>query len=229
MMRCCFLLAIAAAAAASAQWTLQDSHTTASLRGVHYTGHDIAWASGTNGTVIRTLDGGRTWRSCAIPPDADKLDFRGVQAFDATTAVIMSSGTGALSRIYKTTDGCKTWKLLFTNPDAEGFWDALQFSTPDTGMLIGDPVNSRFAVFSTTDGGSTWRRRDILADSKNQSIFAASNSSLLVDPKSGKFWFLTGGGRTTIFEGDTRAIPSWRSASPLEASPWLHGGKAPSC
>jgi photosystem II stability/assembly factor-like uncharacterized protein len=60
------------------------------------------------------------------------LDFRGVQAFDAATAIVMSSGKGDLSRLYKTVDGCKNWALLFTNPDPDGFWDdiALALSLP---------------------------------------------------------------------------------------------------
>ena len=110
-----------------AQWTMQESHTTADLRGIHNVGGGVAWASGTNGTVLRTLDGGATWAACAVPPDAEKLDFRGVQAFDASTAIVMSSGKGDLSRLYKTTDGCATWKVVFTNPDSDGFFDSIYF------------------------------------------------------------------------------------------------------
>ncbi len=108
-----------------AQWDIQDSHTTASLRGIHSVGDGVAWASGTNGTVLRTQDDGNRWQTCAIPPGAEKLDFRGIQAFDANTAIVMSSGKGDLSRLYKTTDGCQTWKLVFTNPDKDGFCDVL--------------------------------------------------------------------------------------------------------
>ena len=104
-----------------AQFDIEDSHTTASLRGIHNVGGGVAWASGTNGTVLRTEDGGYLWQTCTIPPGAEKLDFRGIQAFDENTAIVMSSGKGDLSRLYKTTDGCQTWKLLFTNPDKEGF------------------------------------------------------------------------------------------------------------
>src|ERR1700737_472411 len=118
-------LLLLAATTLNAQWQIQDSHTTASLRGIHALGNGIAWASGTNGTVLRTTDDGATWHTCTTPPDAQKLDFRGIQAFDANTAIVMSSGKGDLSRLYKTTDGCQTWKLLFTNPDKEGFWDAI--------------------------------------------------------------------------------------------------------
>ena len=106
---------------ASAQWDIQNSGTKASLRGIHSLGKGIAWASGTDGTVLRTEDGGRIWQHCAVPPGAEKLDFRGVQAFDANTALVMSSGKGYVSRVYKTSDGCQTWKLVFTNPDEDGF------------------------------------------------------------------------------------------------------------
>ena len=123
-MRTLALAALLLATTSQAQFQLQDSHTTASLRGIHSIGNGIAWASGTEGTVLRTTDDGATWQRCATPPDADKLDFRGIQAFDQNTAIVMSSGKGDLSRLYKTTDACKSWKLVFTNPDKDGFWDA---------------------------------------------------------------------------------------------------------
>ena len=126
-------LALAASVPAIAQWQIEDSHTTADLRGISNVDSKVAWASGTNGTVLRTLDGGAKWQQCAVPPAAESLDFRGVQAFDANTAIVMASGKGDLSRLYKTGDGCKTWKLLLTNPDAEGFWDAIRFSDSQPG------------------------------------------------------------------------------------------------
>src|SRR5437764_1150176 len=144
-----------------AQFDIEDSNTTASLRGIHNVGGGVAWASGTNGTILRTEDGGYLWQTCTIPPGAEKLDFRGIQAFDENTAIVMSSGKGDLSRLYKTTNGCQTWKLLFTNPDKEGFWDAIQFSDRSHGLLLGDPIptkSSRFAfvIMETNDAGESW-------------------------------------------------------------------------
>jgi photosystem II stability/assembly factor-like uncharacterized protein len=116
---------------AHAQWKIENSHSHASLRGIHYVGSGVAWASGSGGTVLRTINDGETWESCAVPPGGEALDFRAVQAFDDRTAIVMSAGTGELSRLYKTTDGCKSWKLVWTNPDApnDGFYDALLFIT----------------------------------------------------------------------------------------------------
>src|SRR5688500_8365423 len=93
--------------AASAQWVKLLVDTSASLRGLSVVNENVVWASGTGGTVIRTLDGGKTWKVITVP-GAEKLDFRDIEAFDATTAYILSIGNGDSSRIYKTTDSGDT-------------------------------------------------------------------------------------------------------------------------
>jgi photosystem II stability/assembly factor-like uncharacterized protein len=207
-------------ASAQAQWTLQTSNTTADLRGIDSVGNGVAWASGTNGTVLRTEDGGYVWQSCSMPPDAENLDFRGIQAFDANTAIVMSSGKGDLSRLFKTTDGCHTWKLVFTNPDPEGFWDAILLNRAGTdGELLGDPVNRVFVLWETADKGTTWTRtkRRGLAAQKDEGVFAASNSAILLDERFGTR-FVTGGpsgARMLVFHGHTEAEPFKAKALPL--------------
>lgn len=199
----------------SGPWVIERSGTTASLRGIHAVGGGVAWASGTNGTVLRTEDGGYEWQSCAMPPGAEKLDFRGIWAWDDNTAIVMSSGTGAASRLYKTTDGCSSWKLMLTNPDKDGFWDAMSCSDRENCILIGDPVNEAFVVLSSRDGGVTWKRDtrgDLAADPKAQGVFAASNSSLALDPTDRMSFFGTGGasGSRLLFLCQSCRTSSWR-------------------
>jgi photosystem II stability/assembly factor-like uncharacterized protein len=176
-----------------AQFDIQDSHTTASLRGISTAGEQIAWASGSAGTILKTEDAGHLWQPCSVPNGAEKLDFRGIEALDATTAVLMSSGKGALSRIYKTTDGCKTWKLVFTNPDPDGFFDAIRRVTDHQFYVLGDPVNGKFAMFLSRDTAETWFIADDpgLDAEKGDGAFAASNSSLLA--LGATLYFGTGG------------------------------------
>ena len=198
------LAALVIAVPASAQFTIQTSNTTADLRGIHNVGNGVAWASGTNGTVLRTEDGGYVWQSCSMPPGAEKLDFRGVQAFDANTAIVMSSGPGDQSRLYKTTDGCHTWKLMFTNPDKDGFWDCLWFHRTGHGILLGDPVDSRFVIFQTSDGGVKWTRDEgdgLKVEGKPIAAFAASNSLFAQTSSGYSRAFATGGlGGAFLFE-----------------------------
>jgi photosystem II stability/assembly factor-like uncharacterized protein len=167
-------------------WVLETSGTTASLRGIHALDGGVAWASGTDGTVLRTEDGGSRWQKCVVPKGAEKLDFRGVWGWDAHTAVVMSSGPGDASRIYKTTDGCQSWKLLVTNKAKDGFWDAIYFEDKQRGWLLGDPVDGRFQMSTVWLGFSDKEKPSIVpqldsglkADSKSAGAFAASNSSV---------------------------------------------------
>ena len=194
------------AATAHAQFTLQKSNTTASLRGVESVDGRVAWASGTAGTVLKTVDGGTTWQPCTVPQGAEKLDFRAVQAFDAQTALVMSVGNGESSRVYRTTDGCKTWRQIHTNPDAPGgFFDALYFTSRDQGWLLGDPVNGSFYVAVTHDGGQSWMRVTVPALEPNEKggAFAASNQSLLISNAAPVF----GGGGGLLFRGELERCP----------------------
>jgi photosystem II stability/assembly factor-like uncharacterized protein len=186
-----------------AQWQIQDAHTTSDLRGIDNLGGGVAWASGSDGTILRTEDAGFVWQLCAKPPGGEPLDFRAVQAFDNNTAFVMSIGKGDQSRLYKTTDGCQTWKLVFTNPDKDGFFDAMKFKNPESGWLLGDPVDGRFVLMGTVDGGLHWTRSETntLAAPDQAGVFAASNSSMILPNVPS---FVTGGPNGAyIYEGET--------------------------
>ncbi len=87
------LIASVLVATASAQWVKQTVNTTAGFRGLSVVNEKIVWASGTGGTVIRTINGGKSWDVMNVP-GAEKLDFRDIEAFDAKTAYILSIGNG---------------------------------------------------------------------------------------------------------------------------------------
>jgi photosystem II stability/assembly factor-like uncharacterized protein len=193
-----------------AQWKIEESHTAADLRGIANVGKGIVWASGTQGTILRTTDEGATWQPCTTPPDAEKLDFRGVQAFDENTAIVMSSGKGDLSRLYKTSDGCRTWKLVFTNPDKDGFWDAISGipdDRPYRGVILGDPVGNVFQHLDFNEAGEGHKTFFNLVEPgghlggvttmpsalPGESSFAASNSALIELTQAHGFAFATGG------------------------------------
>src|SRR5579875_1248434 len=195
-----------------AQWHVQQSPTRADLRGIYAVSDEVAWASGSGGTVLHTADGGATWQRCSVPEGASSLDFRGVQGFDATTAVVMSSGAGELSRVYRTTDGCKSWSMVFQNPDPDGAWDSMQFQfrpgkPPQKGyfaygVLIGHPVAGEFVIFTSKDYGKTWKalREDEAFTPgppawarPGEVPFAFSNTALTAVADEDSFAFVTGG------------------------------------
>lgn len=193
------------APAAGMGWTVQASGTTAGLRGLSVVDDRVAWASGTGGTFLRTVDGGATWRADTVP-GATGLDFRDVQAFDASTAVLMSAGEGRQSRIYRTTDGGRSWTLRFTVPGPQGFLDGMAFADRRHGIAYSDPVDGRFLVLATADGGESWTPVSPAAlppALPGEAAFAASGTGIVA--RGDTVWFATGGGaRARVFRSVDR-------------------------
>jgi hypothetical protein len=160
----------------SIQLLTTGPHT--SLRGLSAVNDKIIWVSGSSGTVGKSLDGGKTWTWITVP-GYEKRDFRDIEAFDAKTAIIMAIAEPA--DILKTTDGGKTWKLVYENTTPGMFLDAMEFWNINSGIVVGDPVNGRFFVTRSFDGGDTWHDIPFLelpkADS-GEGCFASSGTNV---------------------------------------------------
>jgi photosystem II stability/assembly factor-like uncharacterized protein len=185
---------------ASAQWQPQATAVASDLRGISVVNPKVAWASGSEGTYLRTTNGGDNWIAGTIAGAAN-LDFRGVQALGRNEAVLMSSGAGPLSQIFRTTDG-RRWTRVYANRDPAVFFDAIAFWTDRRhGLVVSDPVAGHFLILRTSDGGATWT---VLPEDKSpaalpgEGLFAASNSSLAVRGLA-EAWFATGGAGSRIF------------------------------
>jgi photosystem II stability/assembly factor-like uncharacterized protein len=171
------VLALLFILAAELTLTPQTSNVTARLRGISAVNSRVAWASGAQGTILRTQDGGATWQKLSIP-NTTQLDFRDIDALDERTAYVLSIGPGDASRIYFTRDAGLTWERQFTNTNANAFYDAVTFANRRTGYAFSDSANGRFVALSTRDG-RTWHPLAIpLAALPNEGAFAASGSIL---------------------------------------------------
>ena len=199
--------------AADAQWQRQSVDTKASLRGLSVVNENVIWASGTDGTFLRTVDGGKNWTVGAVK-GAEKLDFRDVEAFDAKTAYLLSIGAGETSRIYKTTDGGASWTLQFANKNPKVFLDAFAFWDERNGIAMGDPVDGKFFLLGTNDGGKNWREIDtskMPAAIIGESAFAASGTCIATNGKS-DVYLVTGGAAARVFRSNNKG-KSWTVAA----------------
>jgi photosystem II stability/assembly factor-like uncharacterized protein len=199
--------------------SVQNSHTTENLRGVSAPAPKVVWASGTHGTYLRTTDGGTTWTAAQVP-GAETLDFRDVEAFDTNLAYLLAAGPDEQSRIYKTTDAGNTWQLQFTNHDPHGFFDCMAFWNGNHGIAVGDPVDGKFELITTRDGGRHWKHIDANAlppAIDGEGAFAASGTCIAVQGKS-NVWFATGGKAARVFHS-ANAGTTWTVVD----TPIIHG------
>lgn len=186
-----FLVALADPSA-TLRWRMLDTPVTTSLRGLCAVDQRVCFASGSGGSVLRTIDGEHF---VTLPvPGAGALDFRDVHAFDAERALIVTAGAPAI--IFRTVDGGVHWDPVYTHADPRAFFDGMAFWDDRHGMAFSDPIDGRLLVVVTDDAGANWRE---LTDASapptlaGEAGFAASGTSLCVDG-AGAAWIGLGGG-----------------------------------
>ncbi len=180
------------------QVELLTSGTKTSLRGLSVVNDNVVWVSGSNGMVGKTANGGKTW-TWRVVKGFEKTDFRDIEAFDGSTAIIM--GVAEPAYILKTADGGETWKVVYENKTKGMFLDAMEFWNEQSGIVIGDPINGRFFVTRSFDGGNSWQdipfEKRPLADS-GEACFAASGTNVRALDKD-EAVFVSGGTRSRLF------------------------------
>jgi len=240
-MRTLLVLLTATTALAQSAPQTYPSYTTESLRGVSAVSRNIAWASGTHGTYLRTIDG-HIWIPAQVP-GAESLDFRAVVAFSADQAFLLSAGPGDQSRIYHTADAGQHWQLQFTNASPKGFFDSMLFWDSTHGIVLGDPVPDETGKLKfellITDNGQTWTPippTQLPPAVEGEGAFAASNSCIAILPGGASaaprklaereaasapdpnLWFATGGKAARVFHSPDRGH-TWQ----VFDTPILHG------
>ncbi|KUJ70765.1 oxidoreductase [Streptomyces albus subsp. albus] len=187
----------AATGAVPVRWQPTATGSDARFRGLSAVSRSTAWLAGSKGTVLRTRDGGRSWRDVS-PPGAEGLEFRDVEAFDARRAVVLAIGEGEASRVFRTEDGGATWTESFRNTDPRAFYDCMTFFDSRSGIALSDPVDGRYRILSTEDGGRSWRvlpSDGMPAAQPGEAAFAASGQCL-VSAGGRHAWIATGGAAT---------------------------------
>ena len=186
--------------------TILTDGTNTSLRGMSVPTDNIIWVSGSNGTIGKSIDGGKNWRWLVVR-GFEKKDFRDIEAFDSSTAIAMAVDNPAY--IIKTTDGGATWKKVFERAMEGMFLDAMDFKNEKEGICIGDPLNlgqinrRLFYIIRTFDGGETWKEAPMYQmppAQQGEAIFSASGTSIaFLDHPDFEYAFVTGGSISNLY------------------------------
>lgn len=208
---------------AFAQWRIFQTNKAVNMRAVHAVSPTLCWIGGSGGSIFQTSNGGTKWTPYKVA-GADSLDFRDIHGFSKQVAVAMSAGLAeqGKARIYRTEDGGETWNIVYQTSQTGVFLDGFDFWDKNKGICVGDPLNGRFFILTTTDGGKTWQELPFEKRPEAQpgeACFAASGSSIITGGK-GDAYIGTGGSKMArVFRSEDYG-QSWNvAATPLEAGP----------
>ena len=176
-----------------------------------------ATAAGCSASVLRTTDGGSSWR---VVYRRTGQTFQQVEFVDARHGWLRGAG----GRLLRSSDGGRTWSPLPVPCPAGQSPGPLAFASPSSGLLVcqapADGLTVAKTLFSSSDGGSAWTPVPAaLPPSGSAASLALTTSGLgwlCTLPVGGPLWVTRDGGR------------SWRQAAPSLQGADLLGVAVPS-
>ncbi len=178
-----------------ADWVKQDSGTLAWLQSIYFVDDKYGWIVGSNGTLLSTNDGGRTW---AKEKTKSGDTFRDVYFADARNGLLLcerslySSAGAPPSYLMQTSNGGKDWQTI---EFAEGKERMIRFffSKNGTGFAVGEGG----IILRKQDDGKPWKRsplpiRYLLLDGaftdESNGIVVGGGGTVLATADGGSTW-----------------------------------------
>jgi len=178
---------------------------------------EICIAGGSGNKLLLTPDGGNKWVQIQTPSD-ENYDFRDVHLIGDTRILLMAAGQPA--RLFYSDDLGKSYNVSYENQNPAVFFNSMTFWNGNTGIAFSDPIDDKFLLVETNNGGASWHEIDYgrrPANEMNEAGFAASGS-MITTYGDGYVWFGTGGSVARIFYSNDYGS-NWRMSS----TPILHG------
>ncbi len=155
---CCLLFAVCPIALGS--WTKQRTGSMSWLHSVFFVDQNRGWAVGSRGTLLSTLNGGRTWRKMSLPSEDT---IRDIHFTDDQHGVIvcekniydLQSNDEPRAYLLKTMDGGEHWKRVTIRG---GMVDSRLMRTVFSRSGRGWAIGEGGAMFVTDDAGTSWSR-----------------------------------------------------------------------
>lgn len=131
-------------------WQQVESGTDAHLYGIHFQGSKLGWAVGSDGIVISSTNGGKTWTGSDSKSITDDI-LTQVNFTTPTNGWLVGRG-----KVHYTGSGGKSWRVQYQDrPIGEsprGILD-LHFITTSEGWAVGGSGT----ILHTKDGGAKWQ------------------------------------------------------------------------
>ncbi|AXQ31069.1 hypothetical protein D0B54_21355 [Solimonas sp. K1W22B-7] len=214
-------------------WKAVKSGSEERLMSVDINLRGVAVAVGSFGTVLRSEDGGASWRNVApdwasmfaadsaVLGDSFAPHMYGVKVLDNGTAII----AGELSLVLVSTSAEEPWMLTNRGSVAEGKVDPSLFGLDIRDDGLGLAVGQSGRILRTTDGGMNWSpvasgTQAILLDvlmGDSQKVIVTGMREMLSSSDGGERWSHVRGGNIAT---------AWYSAAARRSGDFLVVGQA---
>jgi len=189
-----------------------------SIRGLSVPSEKVIWASGSKGSIAKSVDGGTNFEWMQVK-GYETRDFRSIHAWDEKEAIIVAIASPAV--VLKTLDGGISWNVVTEILDSNMFLDAIHFKDADNGWIVGDPIENNIFLLHTKDKGQTWQEVGIdyfKSNVNDGEAFFASSSTNMKHTKDALFMVSGGASSRLWINGSPTTIPIIQGAKSTGAN-----------
>ncbi|MCB0723522.1 MAG: T9SS type A sorting domain-containing protein [Ignavibacteriae bacterium] len=191
----------------SQSWNIQTTGVYDYLWSASFPKPDTGYAVGSNGTIIKTVNGGVNWQSQSNPSG---VLLHHVYFISGS----LGWAVGHSGRIIKTTNGGQNWVLQSSGTSSNLFY--VYFIHRNYGWVVGDN-----GVLKTTDGGDTWATS--LVEPWVYSVYFVNQNTGWAGVRYGKLFKTTNGGDNWIAQTSGTVSTSFSMYFINENTGWAAG------
>lgn len=154
---------------------------------------NYGWICGYNGYILRTSDGGKTWKGTQILTGGQ---LESIMFVDKNIGY--TSGVNIYSRgsIFKSTDGGASWREI-TDPRRRDILWGNYFINKDVGFVVGGGCwDTPQQFFKTIDGGNNWDLVEYTAANSGLTDVTMLSKDTVYATSSGMIWKSVNGGQS---------------------------------
>lgn len=135
------------------QWVELTSGVNVRLNSLSSIKGLTTWACGNYGTIIKSSNMGNNWQNGNPGGISANINLNYIYALNELK-IFAAGYDGSNAYVYITIDGGDSWAVNKSEPN--GKFNAIHFIDVNTGILTGNPVNGRWSVWKTNNGGANW-------------------------------------------------------------------------
>ena len=166
---------------------INEEQQDVSYRGLAFESSTTFLVSGSNNTIGKTEDGGKSFRWIK-PTVVENRDFRDIEVINKDNYLAL--GIDSPAYILQTKDGGKTWTKVYENHQKGIFLDAMYIDAKNKKIyVVGDPIEigKPFVLTASTIDPTKWiqvkslMNQGIRLRNPKEAFFASSGSNIYAD------------------------------------------------
>ena len=176
------------------------------IRSIKVINDSTVWFAGSNGKCGYTEDNGDNWSIFTLEHDGNKAELRSI---DVVNGHVFAVGVAEPAVVFHSADMGGSWEIVFEDTRSSAFLNGIRFFDDNNGIIIGDPIDGKWLIALTHDGGLSWDTvpsMNIPESDLNEFPYAASNSNF--DIVGDDIWIGTGGSQARVLHSNDQGV-SW--------------------